>query len=55
MGSGDESSDSDVGARFRADRFVPARDGSSIGDIYSIMDEARAQSNQSPDPNKGMK
>ena len=54
MGSTDSSSDSEPERRMMSDRFVPARDGSSMNTIYSVMDEGRAQLNQSPDPNKGM-
>jgi hypothetical protein len=55
MGSTDSSSDSEPERRMRSDRFVPARDGLSMNTIYSVIDEGRTQSNQSPDPTRGMK
>jgi hypothetical protein len=54
MSKRDEGSDSDIDARFTADRFIPARNGPSMNSIYSVIEEARAQTNQSPEPNKGM-
>ena len=39
---------------YTSDRFIPSRDGGSMNSVYSVVDEVRAQSNQSPEINKGM-
>ncbi len=50
----DASSESDADGRFTADRFIPATSGASMNSIYAVVEEARVQTNQSPDPSKGM-
>lgn len=49
-----EPRESNEGSIYTSDRFVPSRDGISMNSVYSVVEEARVQSNQSPEPNKGI-
>jgi hypothetical protein len=55
MPSSDDASQPRSSPAYIPDRFVPHREGNSMNSVYSITEELRTQSNQSPEPNRGMR